>query len=87
MKEQVRLRRKQMKDIRSRCNSVTPVEPFRGKKYKEKLKCRLNVCCSLPANEFFHLKFFKLEFVKHPGKLSSPVLRSLFSISWLSVTM
>ena len=40
-----------MKEIRSRCNSVTPVEPFRGKKDKEKLKSRLNVCCSLlPMN-------------------------------------
>ena len=37
-----------MKDIRSRSNSVTPVEPFRGKKDKGKLECRLNVCRSLP---------------------------------------
>jgi len=48
MREQVRLRRKQMKDIESRSNSVAPVEPFQGKKEKGKLKCKLNVCCFSP---------------------------------------
>jgi len=48
MSKQVRLRRKQMKDIESRSNSVAPVEPFRGKKGKGKLKYKLNVSCSSP---------------------------------------
>ena len=78
MRRQVRLRRKQMKDIRSRSNSATPVEPFRGKKDKEKLKCRLNVCRSLPPMNSSIWSSFKLEFVKH--KLSSSVLQSVFSI-------
>ena len=57
MREQVRLRRKQMKDIGRRCNSVTPVEPFRGKKDRE---AEMYAQCLLffAATEFFLLKFF-----------------------------
>ena len=46
-----------MKDIGRRCNSVTPVEPFRGKKDRE---AEMYAQCLLlfSATEFFLLKFF-----------------------------
>lgn len=63
MSKQVRLRRKQMRDIEGRSNYIASVKPGRGKKNTMWAKN----CCSFPKVNLillFHLKFFLGQLLK-----------------------
>ncbi|XP_020632272.1 doublesex- and mab-3-related transcription factor A2-like, partial [Orbicella faveolata] len=84
MREQVRLRRKQMKDIESRSNSVAPVEPFQVNFSLAAVKTELSLP---PTNE--HRSFGdekELAIMKHCGRNEglthsvSNILHSQFSV-------